>query len=212
MKCTCVNDIEKKLKEHLAKAIDGAVESVECSAIQFTLPLPGDNRMGVNIAIPFVVKADAKGYRNGKTVTVHASHCPFCGTPTLEDPPAVPAAAPGLAHPLLTQRDDTGSADALRNSMAAILAYLGLDPNSLPSGSYSEVVIGRIQDEVAGDAADLLSAAVSAKLILEKQNWLADSQDPEAVALRQLRAAINRRSVPKQAAPAAEVSSTGAAC
>lgn len=151
MKCTCVNDIEKKLREHLAKAIDGAVESVECSAIQFTLPLPGDNRMGVNIAIPFVVKADAKGYRagKGKTVTVHASHCPFCGTPTLEDPPAVPAAASGLAHPLLTQRDDTGSADALRNSMAAILAYLGLDPNSLPSGSYSEIVIAAIDRKVA---------------------------------------------------------------
>lgn len=39
-------------------------------------------------------------------------------------------------------------------------------------------------------APDLLKAAQAAEAVLAKQNWRDDSTDPEAVALRMLRAAI----------------------
>ena len=38
-----------------------------------------------------------------------------------------------------------GAYVALKNSMDQIMVYLGLDPENLPSGSYSEIVIGAIQ-------------------------------------------------------------------
>lgn len=78
MNCTCLNGIETKVREHVAKSIKGDIRAVECGNTAFVL----GETMRLSLFVPFYVKADAPGYRTrmGKAVPVHVSYCPFCGT------------------------------------------------------------------------------------------------------------------------------------
>lgn len=85
MNCTCVKDMEDKLRDFLTPKIKGPIEKIECGNIAFSIT---DAGMVMNVYTPFNVKADAPGYRsaNGKSWPVHASFCPFCGTKTGNQP------------------------------------------------------------------------------------------------------------------------------
>lgn len=81
MNCTCIKDMEGKLRDFLHPKIKGHIERVECGCIGFGLT---DDGMEIRLLIPFNIKADAPGYRSlkGKQMSVSASFCPFCGKST----------------------------------------------------------------------------------------------------------------------------------
>ena len=81
MNCTCLKDLEDKLRDFLQPKIKGPIERIECGIVGFGLTEAG---METRLLIPFNVKADAPGYRGqkGKQTPVSASFCPFCGTST----------------------------------------------------------------------------------------------------------------------------------
>jgi hypothetical protein len=88
MNCTCITEIGQKLTEQMAK--DGAVN-----------PKVYPNFVGIDfnggrtvVSLPYTVHGDNRPYssQKGKTISMVASFCPFCGKSTKAEPAAQPAA------------------------------------------------------------------------------------------------------------------------
>lgn len=79
MNCDCIKDSEAKVKNHVQINIKAPIDSVTCQNMSIIISPHLTPYMAINI--PFVIKADAPGYRsrNGKILYVNASYCPFCG-------------------------------------------------------------------------------------------------------------------------------------
>lgn len=78
MKCTCVYDVSKQIAAKMAER--GAVNA-RVDPVFVALDL---NTGGEVITLPYTVHGDNKPYNTmkGKTVSMFASFCPFCGVPT----------------------------------------------------------------------------------------------------------------------------------
>ena len=79
MQCNCLTDVAEKLAENFKLQ---AGSDVEARASGYAWDL--SNGCDVVLNIPFQVTGSNKGYSSakGKKITVRASFCPFCGTPT----------------------------------------------------------------------------------------------------------------------------------
>lgn len=80
MNCNCIKELEDKLQTHYQPDVPVPIQRVRCDAAVFAL---GDG-LSVQLAIPFSVHADCRGYssQKGKATSMRASFCPFCGVST----------------------------------------------------------------------------------------------------------------------------------
>jgi hypothetical protein len=79
MKCDCIDRVEKELAEKFANDLGVEHVTAECQSSGFSIQ---GNTMIVVFKSDFRIRAEAKGFRRGKSVPVIAAFCPFCGTPT----------------------------------------------------------------------------------------------------------------------------------
>lgn len=81
MSCDCIKSIKKRMAEATRKKIGKEVDSVKLENQGFIIT---DGGLVGSINIPFLIKADATGYRSakGRRVQMIANYCPFCGEQT----------------------------------------------------------------------------------------------------------------------------------
>lgn len=82
MNCNCISELEKKVADKYAADLGKPVE-VKCTGAAIVF----GKTVSMAHKTPFIVKADAPGYRKGKDVSFFASFCPFCGKSTKEAAP-----------------------------------------------------------------------------------------------------------------------------
>ena len=89
MKCGCIKTVTENVRKSLEDRpeLTGKITSVECNAVGIAII---GNSLLTTINIPFAIKADAPGFRSnkGKSMSMIASYCPFCGVSTKEEKPA----------------------------------------------------------------------------------------------------------------------------
>lgn len=78
MQCKCIEDVTAKLKAHAAEKMKAVNPTVSMDNVGIDL------RTGKGLlSLPFTVRAENRPFntRNGQSVNMVASFCPFCGVP-----------------------------------------------------------------------------------------------------------------------------------